>query len=141
MARTHARVKGKSGSTRPVKADLSFVSLKKKEVEDLIVKLASDDVKPSMIGLILRDTYAVPSVKAVCGKSIGKILEEKKMTLSIPEDLQALVVKAQKLKKHLEFNSRDVHNKRGLQLVEAKIRRLSTYYKNTGKIPANWSMN
>ena len=141
MARTHARVKGKSGSSRPVNADLSLVSLKKKEVEDLIIKLASEDVKPSMIGLVLRDKYAVPSVKAVCGKSIGKILEEKKMSLSIPEDLQSLVEKAKKLKKHMEFNTRDVHNKRGLLLIESKIRRLSTYYKNTGKIPANWSMN
>ena len=120
---------------------MSFVSLKKKEVEELIVKLASQDVKPSMIGLILRDTHAIPSVKAICGKSIGKILEEKKMSLNIPEDLQSLVVRAQKLKKHMEFNTRDVHNKRGLQLTEAKIRRLSTYYKNKGKIPTNWSVN
>ena len=136
MARTHARVKGKSGSTRPVNADLSLVSLKKEEVESLIIKLASDDVKPSMIGLVLRDKYAVPSVKAVCGKSIGKILEEKKLSLNVPEDLASLVERAKKLKKHLEFNSRDVHNKRGLLLVESKIRRLSAYYKKTGKIPA-----
>jgi len=141
MARTHARVKGKSGSTRPVNADLSLVSLKKEEVESLIIKLASDDVKPSMIGLVLRDKYAVPSVKAVCGKSIGKILEEKKLSLNVPEDLASLVERAKKLKKHLEFNSRDVHNKRGLLLVESKIRRLSAYYKKTGKMPANWSMN
>lgn len=107
----------------------------------MVVKLASEDKKPSAIGLILRDTHGVPSVKAMTGKSIGKILEEKKMSLNIPEDLQALVVRAQKLKKHLEFNTRDVHNKRGLQLVEAKIRRLSTYYKKAGRIPQNWSVN
>jgi small subunit ribosomal protein S15 len=141
MARTHARVKGKSGSTRPVKADLSFVTMKKADVEKTIVKLAKDDVKQSMIGLILRDTYGVPSIKKVTGKSIGAILAEANVVTKIPEDLNALVVKATALKKHLEANTRDVHNKRGLQLIEAKIRRLSKYYKVKDKIPANWSMN
>lgn len=140
MARIHARVKGKSGSKRPVVADLSFVTMKKKEVEELVVKLANEDNKPSVIGLILRDTYGIPSVKLVTGRSIGAILEEKKLSAKIPEDLQALVTKAQNLYKHLEKNSRDVHNKRGLQLIESKIRRLSNYYKQTGRIPANWSM-
>lgn len=140
MARIHARVKGKSGSKRPVVADLSFVTMKKKEVEELVVKLANEDNKPSVIGLILRDTYGVPSVKLVTGRSIGAILEEKKLSAKIPEDLQALVTKAQNLSKHLEKNTRDVHNKRGFQLIESKIRRLSKYYKQTGRIPANWSM-
>lgn len=141
MARMHARVKGKSGSKKPVVADLSFVTLKKQEIEKLIVKMAKEDVKPSMIGITLRDTYGVPSVKKITGKSILAILEEAKVAAAIPEDLSALVVKAKKLKKHLELNTRDTHNKRGLQLIESKIRRLSGYYKKTGKIPANWSMN
>lgn len=140
MARTHARTKGKSGSSRPVKVDLSFVKLSKKEVSDLVIKLAKDDVKPSVIGLILRDSYGVPSVKALVGKSVTDILKEAKMLTAVPEDLQALVVKATALKKHLEFNTRDTHNKRGLILIESKIRRLSTYYKKTGRIASNWSM-
>ena len=139
MARTHARVKGKSGSTRPVTADLSFVSLKKKEVEDIIVQLAKDDTKPSMIGLILRDKYGVPSVKALTGKSVTQILEEKGAKASIPEDLANLVTKAKALSKHLESNTRDTQNKRGLILIESKIRRLTTYYKKTGGVPQNWS--
>ena len=140
MARTHARVKGKSGSKRPVKADMSFVTMKKKEVEELVLKLANDDMKPRMIGLVLRDTYGIPSVKLITGKSVGAILSEKKLTAKVPEDLEALVIRAQKLSKHLELNKRDLHNKRGLQLTEAKIRRLSGYYKKTGRIPENWSM-
>jgi len=140
MARTHARVKGKSGSTRPVVADLSFVKYNKKEVETLIVKLVKeDDIKPSKVGLILRDTYGVPSVKLVTGKSISKILEENKLSLLVPEDLAALVVKIKKLKKHLELNSRDTHNKRGLILLESKLRRLVKYYKNNGRIENNFS--
>ena len=142
MARTHARVKGKSGSTRPVIADLSFVKVKKADVEKLVLELAKEDVKPSMIGLVLRDSHGIPSIKKITGKSIGKILEDNKVKgSSLPEDLSALVVKAKGLKKHLEMNSRDTHNKRSLQLIEAKIRRLSKYYKVKGKIPSNWSLN
>lgn len=139
MARTHARVKGKSGSTRPAKVDLSFVTIKPKEIIEIILKLAKDDIKPSQIGLILRDTHGVPSVQAIVGKSITKILEENKVLSKIPEDLNALVVKAIALKKHLGNNSRDTHNRRGLLLIEAKIRRLGKYYKRTNKVASNWS--
>jgi len=139
MARTHARVKGKSGSTKPVATDLSFVQMKKGEVEKLVVKLAKEDMLPSKIGLVLRDAYGVPSVKKVTGKSVSQILDAAKVTFDVPEDLKALVVKATRLSKHLGLNRRDIHNRRGLALIEAKIRRLSTYYKKTGKIPANWS--
>ncbi len=140
MARTHARVKGKSGSTRPVTPNLSFVTIKAKDVEKLIVKMSKEDAMPaSKIGLILRDTYAVPSVKALCGKSVTQILAENDVLPSIPGDLNSLVEKVLALKKHLEANPRDTHNKRGLILLQSKIRRLSTYYKNKGRIPANWS--
>jgi len=138
MARTHARVKGKSGSTKPAVADLSFVTIKKEEVVKLIVGMAKEDVKLSIIGLKLRDTYGVPSVKKLVGKSISQILKENKIESSVPEDLNALVVKAKALKKHLEHNKRDVHNKRGLILLESKIRRLSTYYKKSNKLASNW---
>ena len=139
MARIHARVKGKSGSTKPMTPDLSFVSLKAKEVEALIVKLVKEENKSSSeIGIILRDTYAIPSVKAVCGKSIGTILKENSLEKTIPEDLQALVEKVFSLKKHLSNNKKDVHNKRSLLLIESKIRRLTKYYKSKGRIAQNW---
>ncbi|MCH8519749.1 MAG: 30S ribosomal protein S15 [Nanoarchaeota archaeon] len=139
MARIHARVKGKSGSTKPMTPDLSFVSLKAKEVEALIVKLVKEDNKSSSeIGIILRDTHAIPSVKAVCGKSIGTILKEHNLEKTIPEDLQALVEKVFSLKKHLSNNKKDTHNRRSLLLIESKIRRLTKYYKSKGRIAQNW---
>ena len=98
MARTHARVKGKSGSTKPAVADLSFVTLKKEEAIKLIVDMAKDDVSLSVIGLKLRDTYGVPSVKKLVGSSISQILKDNKIESSVPEDLNALVVKAKALK-------------------------------------------
>ena len=104
----------------------------------IVLKLAKDDVKPSKIGIVLRDTYAVPNVKAATKKSITQILNDGGMGLQIPEDLSALIQKAQRLTKHLENNSRDTHNRRGLALVEAKIRRLAKYYVRTSKLPKGW---
>ena len=138
MARIHARRKGKSGSTRPAQVDLSNMTIKPKEIESIVLKLAKDDVKPSKIGIVLRDTYAVPNVKAATKKSISQILNDDGMGLQIPEDLSALIQKAQRLTKHLENNSRDTHNRRGLALVEAKIRRLAKYYVRTSKLPKGW---
>ncbi|MFW5872216.1 MAG: 30S ribosomal protein S15 [bacterium] len=141
MARMHARKKGSSGSKRPVKADLSFVTLKAKEIEKLILDMAKDAVNPSKIGIVLRDNYAIPNVKAVVGKTITQIMAENGYALSVPEDLKTLASKAENLKKHLENNRHDVHNKRGLILIESKIRRLAKYYKREGKIPQNWKYN
>lgn len=139
MARIHARTKGKSGSSKPDTVDISFVTLKAKDIEKLIVQLSKEDnMSASEIGVVLRDTHAIPSVKAVCGKSIGTILKENNLQGAVPEDLQALVNKVFSLKKHLSNNHKDVHNKRSLLLIESKIRRLTKYYKNAGRIPKNW---
>ncbi len=141
MARIHARKKGKSGSKRPVKKDLSMVSLSKKEVEKLILKLYEEGYSKSYIGIILRDNYAVPDVKAFLGKKISKVLEENKVKEVLPEDLKFLTEKAKNLKKHLERNPKDIHNRRAYNLLISKIRRLSKYYKSIGKIEEGWSFN
>ncbi len=39
---------------------------------------------------------------------------------------------------HLKEHGKDVSNKRGLQLIESKIRRLARYYKEKGILPADW---
>ncbi|NCC71266.1 30S ribosomal protein S15, partial [bacterium] len=75
----------------------------------------------------------------ITGKSISAIVNENNLLKTIPEDLNALVNKAKNLKKHLEFNKRDIHNRRGLLLIESKIRRLSKYYKKKEVLPKNWS--
>ena len=140
MGRLHrSRKNGKSGSKRPVLGDLSFVELKPKEVENLILEMAQkEDLKSSKIGLRLRDQYGVPSVKDFVGKSISKILEENKLKKQVPEDLDDLVKRYQNIKKHIESNSRDTHNKRSLLLCESKIRRLMTYYKDRGILDRKW---
>lgn len=108
------------------------------EVEALVIKLTKEGHPPSRIGAILRDQYAIPLVKSLTGKSITQILKEAGMAPSIPEDLQNLMRKAARLRAHLEENKKDYHNKRALQLIEAKIHKLSKYYKRVGVLPPDW---
>ena len=137
IARIYARKKGKSGSKRPlVKA--KWVIYNKEEIERIIIKLAKDKLQTAKIGLVLRDQYGVPSVKTVAGKTISKILKENDLTPKLPEDLFNLLKRAVNLRNHLERNKRDKHSKRGLELLESKVRRLGKYYVKTRKLPEGW---
>jgi small subunit ribosomal protein S15 len=131
--------KGKSHQTRPVsKRPPSWCKYQPEEVEALIVKLAREGNSPSRIGTILRDQHSVPLTKPITGKRVGKILKENQLAPSLPEDLASLLKKAQSLALHLEKNRTDLYNKRALQLIEAKIHKLSRYYKHKGILPDNW---
>ena len=140
MARMYTRKKGRSGSTRPVsKRPPSWCKYTPEEVESLVVKLAKEEgTPPSRIGAILRDRYGIPLVKPITGKKMGKILEEAGLKPELPEDLQRLMMKAARLKRHLEKNKKDYHNKRALALIESKIHNLSKYYKRVGVLPEDW---
>ena len=140
MARMHARRRGSSGSKRVYRdSPPEWVDLTAEEVEKRILELYKEGYEPSMIGMILRDRYGVPSVRQVTGKKLVKLLKEKGAKIDYPEDLKALIKKALNLRRHLEVHKKDFHNKRGLQLIEAKIWRLSSYYKEKGILPKDWS--
>lgn len=131
--------KGKSHSIRPVsKRPPSWCKYESEEVEALIIKLAREGHSASRIGTILRDQHGIPLVKPITGKSITHILAEADMAPSMPEDLEMLVKKASRLSTHLERNKMDLANKRSLQVVEAKIHKLSKYYKREGVLPSDW---
>lgn len=139
MARMYSRKKGKSSSKKPLsKSTPSWMTHKAKEVEMLVLKVAKEGKPASMIGLVLRDSYGIPDVKAVSGKSITKILEEKKLAPKIPEDLMSLIKRAIAIRKHIEENKQDMTALRGLQLTESKVKRLVKYYKRIKKIPVDW---
>ena len=139
MARMHARRRGKSGSSRPlVTENPEWVPLNAEEIEKRIVKLAKDGVNSSRIGMTLRDQYGVPSTKLALGKSISEILAENDLRPKLPDDLASLMRKAVNLNNHLSENHKDIMNKRSLQLIESKIRRLTKYYKKTGILPQDW---
>ena len=139
MARMHARKKGKSSSKKPFRTDSpSWVPLDKAEIEEQIVKLANDGQTSAMIGLTLRDQHGVPDVKLATGKSITQVMTERGVMPKLPEDLAALLKKVIDLDAYLKQNPRDLHNRRNLHLLEAKIRRLERYYKNNGVLPESW---
>lgn len=130
MARMHSRKKGRSGSTRPARLEKpAWVELSSEEVENEVIKLARKGFSQSLIGVILRDSYGVPLVKVVTGKSISQIFKENEIEAPLPEDLTNLVKKALTLRKHLESNHKDLDSKKGLQRTESKIYRLIKYYK------------
>ena len=131
--------KGKSHSTRPVsKRAPSWCKYQPEEVEAIIIKLAKEGHSISRIGTILRDQYAIPLVKPITGKTITQTLKEAELAPTIPEDLANLLKKANRLATHLEKNKGDLHNKRALQIVEAKIHKLSRYYKREEVLPRDW---
>ena len=131
--------KGKSHSIRPVsRRPPSWCKYQPEEVEAFVIKLAKDGHSLSKIGTILRDQYAIPLVKPITGKSISDILESAGLTPSMPEDLANLIKKAQSLAVHMEKNKKDLHNKRSLQIIEARIYKLSRYYKRKGVLPPKW---
>ncbi len=139
MARMHARRRGSSGSKKPiVKEKPAWVTMDAKEIEDLVAKLGSEGKGSAMVGLILRDQYAIPSVRLSTGKTIGQIFRERKLVTRLPEDMQNLMKRAVSLNEHVKRNPKDLHNKRGLALIESRIRRLVKYYGREGMIPEGW---
>ena len=104
MARLHARRKGKSRSRKPHTEVLpEWVSYKPEEAVSLVLKLAKEGNKSSMIGLLLRDKYQIPAFQKLTGKKITKVLADNKLSPELPEDLNNLVVQASQVKKHLAF--------------------------------------
>jgi len=131
--------KGKSHQTRPVtKRPPAWSRYTAEEVEALIIRLAKEGHPPRKIGTILRDQHGIPLTKPIIGKSISQILKERELAPSLPEDLEILLRKATRLRVHLDKSKADLGNKRSLQIIEAKIHKLSKYYKRKGLLPPDW---
>ncbi len=131
--------KGISQSIRPVgKRPPSWCKYKPEEVEAIVIKLAKEGHPPSKIGTILRDQHGIPLTKPITGKTITKILKDAQLAPTLPEDLETLLKKANRLYVHLEKSKRDAYNKRALQLIEAKIHKLAKHYKHEGVLPPDW---
>ena len=132
-------MRGRSRSTRPIsKRPPNWVIYQPDEVKALIINLAREGKPQSLIGTILRDEHGIPLVKHIVGYGIYKVLDEAGLAPRIPEDIYNLMVKATSLRRHLERNHKDFHNKRSLQLTESKIYALTRYYKKKGLLPQDW---
>jgi small subunit ribosomal protein S15 len=139
MGRLHTHRHGKSHTIRPATLHVpSWITLSPKEIEELIVKYSKEGLTPSQIGLKLRDQHSIPLVKPITKKSVGEILKENNLQAEMPEDLDNIVRKAVGLQKHLKTNKGDNRNVRSLELIEAKVHRLSVYYKRIDRIPKTW---
>ena len=105
--------------------------LKNNEIENLIIKLAKQDIVPEKIGLILRDSYGIPDVKDMIGRSVSQVLKQKDM-LKLPSDIMHLIKKLGSLEKHFKENKQDMTAKRSIQITKSKIRKLTKYYISKG---------
>jgi small subunit ribosomal protein S15 len=115
-----------------------WVEYSTEEIEELILKLTKEGNSTSKIGIILRDQYGIPDVKLITGQKITKILEKHDQGLEYPEDLMNLIRRAVNIRDHLEENPKDLHTRRGLRIIESKIRRLVRYYTREGVLPEGW---
>ena len=139
MGRMHTHRHGKSHSMRPATLRVpSWITLTPAEIEALVVKYAKDGLTPSQIGIKLRDQHSIPLIKPITKKGINQILEENDLKADMPEDLENIVNRAVGLQKHLKENKGDNRNVRSLELIEAKVHRLSVYYKRIERIPKTW---
>ena len=112
MGRLHTHNHGKSHSIRPIdpkKPD--WITQSTTEIEEMIVKYSKEGMTTSQIGIKLRDQHAIPLVKPIIKKTISQVLKE---------------------------NKSDNRNVRSLELIEAKVHRLSTHYKKVGILPKKW---
>lgn len=140
MSRIHSGRKGRSGSHRPYPAVApTWVSIDRTELTEQAVKLAKGGMNSAQVGAVLRDSYGVPSVRAVTGSRMTALLAANGVTPDLPEDLQALLKRVVHLQRHLVTHPKDLSNRRGLSLMESRIRRLAHYYREHKLLPENWS--
>jgi len=94
------------------------------EAEELVVKARERRTAPTMIGLELRDSHGIPSVKNLCGKSVTQILEANSVKLGYPDDFSAHKARSED-GKHMKVNKADGSNRTKLIHVESKIQKAS----------------
>lgn len=132
--------KGKSHSKKPL-GDLQLdegLPTTPDELGEKILAMRKQGLTKALIGQRLRDEEGVPSVKRVLGKSLTEFLKGQGEKEVVPEDLQNLIKRRQKIVEHLEQHPKDNDSKKGLVRTESKIRRLVKYYKREGVLPAAW---
>lgn len=139
MGRIHGPGKGISSSALPYKrTPPSWLKKTATDVEDQVCKLARKGLRPSQIGVVLRDSHGIPQVTSVTGNKILRLLKKNGLAPDIPEDLYHLIKKAVAVRKHLEKNRKDKDSKFRLILIESRIHRLARYYKIARQLPPNW---
>lgn len=115
-----------------------WIKIKKEDAIKIVADLSKKGKTAAEIGIILRDQYGIPSFKVLTEKRIMDIKRESGLAKKLPEDLTDLIKRAVIVQKHLKLHKKDKHSRRGLQLIESKIKSLSKYYKRKGILPEDW---
>ncbi len=139
MSRIHSRRKGRAGSHRPYPATKpAWVTQTNEEVVEQAVSLSKTGLSAAQVGQRLRDSHGIPSVRAITGERMTGLLKSQGIQTELPEDLQALLKRVVHLQRHLQTHPKDLANRRGLSLIEARIRRLARYYRDRKVLPDTW---
>merc|ERR1711976_350546 len=139
MGRMHSPGKGISQSARPYRRSVpGWFKLTPDNIKETIYNSCKKGLTPSQIGVLLRDSHGVASVKNLTGNTILRILKTNGMAPDIPEDLYYLIKKAVKVRKHLERNRKDKNGKFHLILIESRIHRLARYYRTKKVLAPNF---
>jgi small subunit ribosomal protein S15 len=140
VSRIHSGHKGRAGSHRPYPLQKpAWVTLDRAEIVEEALKLSKAGSNAAQVGMVLRDAYGIPSVRAVLGQRMTPLLKEAGVTPDLPDDLQALLKRVVHLQRHLQTHPKDRSNRRGLTLMESRIRRLTRYYRTRKMLPEKWS--
>ncbi len=135
---------GRHGKSKSRKPEVEFGSMPdgftgtKEQIGEAIVAYAKQGTHQALIGLKLKQEQKLPYVKQLYGKRLGVILKEKGYSPQFPQDFFDLLKRATILRRHLDKNHNDVHNKTRLIRIESKIWRLAKYYKRSGALPGDW---
>merc|ERR1739838_870025 len=73
--------------------------------------MAKKGLRPSQIGVILRDSHGVAQARHICSNQVLRILKMNGLAPEIPEDLYHFIKKAVAIRKHLERNRKDTDSK------------------------------
>lgn len=141
MARMHTGKHGKSKSRKPAVEMGTLpegLKLSSDEIKGIINDYAKKGMPHALIGQKLKEEHGVPYIRQVLGARLSSIIKESKLEGPFPQDMLGLMKKAVVLRKHLQKNRGDQHNRMSLIRTEAKIWRLSKYYKKEGILPMDW---
>jgi small subunit ribosomal protein S15 len=100
----------KQEMNKPAWLKLTEADLKK------IIKDLAEKNDPSVIGIILRDQYGVPTTK-VYGKKLGEYLKE--MGIEVNEEVKNAKIKMENLEAHTKKNITDKKAKHKLQKAQS----------------------
>jgi small subunit ribosomal protein S15 len=93
----------------------------KEQAEELVIELAKKGLTSEKIGLVLKDTYGIPSTR-VFGIKLAQILKEHKLYSNA--DIVNTEKKLDRLKKHLSKHIQDKKSKRAFMTREARLNKI-----------------